>query len=82
LGTLKLARLVDLQEGLDGLSGLRVGILQKLLQGIDLPNLNRLLIMIQPAHLAKNTKGEMNPSVELAERARLLNRSLRDVEPA
>jgi protein arginine kinase len=82
LGTLKLARLVDLQEGLDGLSGLRVGILQKLLKGIDLPNLNRLLIMIQPAHLTKNTNGEMNPSVELVERARLLNRFLRDVEPA
>ena len=74
LGTLKLARLVDLQEGLDGLSGLRVGIFQKLLKGIDLPNLNRLLIMIQPAHLAKNTKGDMNPSAELVGRARLLNR--------
>jgi protein arginine kinase len=82
LGTLKLARLVDLQEGVDGLSGLRVGVNQKILRGIDLPNLNRLLIMIQPAHLAKSSKGEMNPQAELAGRARLLNQMLKDVESA
>lgn len=82
LGTLKFARLVDLQEALDGLSGLRVGVTQKILHGIDLPNLNRLLIMIQPAHLAKNSQGEMNPHAELADRAKLLNRILKDVEPA
>jgi protein-arginine kinase len=73
--------LVDLQEGLDGLSGLRVGVTQKILRGIDLSNLNRLLIMIQPAHLAKNSKGEMNPQTELADRAKWLNRILKDVEP-
>jgi protein arginine kinase len=81
LGTLKFAHLVDLQEGLDGLSGLRVGVTHKILKGIDLPNLNRLLIMIQPAHLAKSYKGKMNPHTELIERAELLNRNLKGVEP-
>jgi protein arginine kinase len=81
LGTLKFARLVNLQEGLDGLSGLRVGVSQKILKGIDLSNLNRLLILIQPAHLAKNAKGDMNKKSELAERARLLNEALKNVEP-
>lgn len=81
LGTLKFARLVNLQEGLDGLSGLRVGVSQKILKGIDLSNLNRLLILIQRAHLAKNAKGDMNKKSELAERARLLNEALKNVEP-
>ena len=81
LGTLKFARLVNLQEGLDGLSGLRVGVSQKILKGIDLSNLNRLLILIQPAHLAKNAKGDMNKKSELTERARLLNEALKNVEP-
>ncbi len=81
LGALKFARLVDLQEGLDGLSGLRLGVTQKILKGIDLSKLNRLLIMIQPAHLAKNSTGEMNPQAELTERAKLLNQVLKEVEP-
>src|SRR5581483_7998623 len=53
LGTLRSAKIVTLQEALDGLSAIRVGVEQKLLTGVDLPKLNSLLILIQPAHLSK-----------------------------
>jgi protein arginine kinase len=80
LGTLKNAKMVSLQESLDGLSALRVGVEQKILTGIDLPKLNSLLILIQPAHLAKIAARELNPEQELMERARLLGMNLKGVE--
>jgi protein arginine kinase len=82
LGTLKNAKIITLQEALDGLSALRVGVEQKILTGIDLPNLNSLLILIQPAHLAKIAARELNPEQEAMERARLLGMNLKSVETA
>jgi protein arginine kinase len=81
LGTLKTSRIMTLQEALDGLSALRVGVERKILKGIDLPSLNRLLILIQPAHLAKVAARELKPEETSMERARLLGTVLRPVEP-
>src|SRR5258708_5812412 len=80
LGTLKNARIVSLQEALDGLSALRVGVEQKILKGIDLPNLNHLLILIQPAHLVKIAARELNPEQDAMERARILGMYLKNAE--
>jgi protein arginine kinase len=80
LGTLKYAKVLTLQEALDGLSALRVGVEQKILKDLDLPILNRLLIFIQPAHLAKIAGKELNPELESVERAKLLGEQLKDVE--
>ncbi len=82
LGTLKNARIVSLQEALDGLSALRVGVEQKILKGIDLPNLNHLLILIQPAHLVKIAARELNPEQDAMERARILGMYLKNAEAA
>jgi len=82
LGTLRTAKLINLQEALDGLSALRVGVEQKILKGIDLPNLNSLLILIQPAHLAKIAARELNPEQEALERARILGMYLKSAEAA
>ena len=82
LGTLKNAKIITLQEALDGLSALRVGVEQKILRGIDLPNLNHLLILIQPAHLAKIAVRELNPEQEAMERARILGLYLKNAEAA
>ncbi len=82
LGTLKNAKIVSLQEALDGLSALRVGVEQKILRGIDLPNLNHLLILIQPAHLAKIAARELSPEQEAMERARILGLYLKSAEAA
>jgi protein arginine kinase len=80
LGTLKNAKILSLQEGLDGLSALRLGVEQKILKGIDLPKLNHLLIFIQPAHLAKVAARELNVEQEAMERARILGMVLKPVE--
>ena len=80
LGTLKNAQLIPVEEALNGLSALRVGVEQKILAGVDLPNLNNLLILIQPAHLAKIAARELRPEDEALERARLLRMVLKPVE--
>jgi protein arginine kinase len=72
LGTLKNAKLMSIKEAMDGLSAIRVGVEHKILSGIDLPKLNHLLILIQPAHLAKIAARELNPEHEAMERARIL----------
>ena len=80
LGTLKNAKILSLQEALDGLSALRVGVEQKILNGIDLPKFNALLILIQPAHLTKIVGHELNPEQENMERARILGIHLKPVQ--
>jgi protein arginine kinase len=80
LGTLRSAKVIGLQEALDGLSAIRVGLAQKVLAGIELPKLNHLLILIQPAHLAKIAARELTPEQEAVERARILGMSLKPVE--
>lgn len=82
LGTLRNAKIINLQEALDGLSALRVGVEQKILKGIDLPKLNSLLILIQPAHLAKIAARELNAEQEALERARILGMYLKSAEAA
>jgi protein arginine kinase len=80
LGTLKNAKIITLQEALDGLSALRVGVERKILTGIDLPNMNQLLILIQPAHLAKIAARELTLESEAMERARILGLYLKSAE--
>ena len=80
LGTLKNAKILSLKEALDGLSALRVGVEQKIVKGIDLPNFNHLLILIQPAHLAKIAAKELKGDLEAMERARILGLTLKGVE--
>lgn len=82
LGTLRNAKIINLQEALDGLSAIRVGVEQKILNGIDLPKLNSLLILIQPAHLAKIAARELNAEQEAMERARILGMYLKSAEAA
>lgn len=82
LGTLRSAKIISLQEALDGLSAIRVGVEQKILTGLDLPKLNSLLILIQPAHLAKIAARELSPEQEAMERARILGMYLKTAEAA
>jgi protein arginine kinase len=82
LGTLKSAKLLSLQEALDGLSALRVWVEWKVLTGLDLQKLNHLLILIQPAHLAKIAARELDAEQEALERARILGLYLKGTEPA
>jgi len=80
LGVLKTARLLSLEEALDSLSTLRIGVEAKLLRGLGFAELNHLLFAVQPAHLAKAVGGELSSDDALTHRATLLRKELQMVE--
>ncbi len=80
LGILKHAKVLSLPEALDAFSAMRVGIQQKLLTGITIPELNRLVLLAQPAHIAKLARKELGAEEEAVERALWLRRSLKNVD--
>lgn len=82
LGVLKTARLLSLEEALDSLSTLRVGIEAKLIRNIGFAGLNHLLFAVQPAHLAKAAGRELDADGAMVQRANLLRRELQTVEAA
>ena len=53
LGTLQNARILTSEECLNGLSAVRFGVQQKVLTGLTIRDLNRILLLSQPAHLQK-----------------------------
>ena len=53
LGTLRHAKLMKVDEGLDLLSLVRLGVLTGILEGITLEQVHGLLLSIQPIHLQK-----------------------------
>jgi len=80
LGVLKTARLLSLEEALDSLSTLRVGIEAKLIRNIGFAELNHLLFAVQPAHLAKAVGRELGADDALIQRANLLRNELQKVD--
>jgi protein arginine kinase len=81
LGVLKAAKLIGLEESLDSLSALRVGVEGQLVRNLGYAELNRLLLGVQSAHLAKSAGKELDPEEQLAHRASYLRNALKDVEP-
>jgi protein arginine kinase len=82
LGILKSAKLMGLEEALDSLSTLRVGVEGQMVQNLGFAELNRLLLGVQIAHLAKAAGKELAPEEQMAQRAAYLRNALRLVEPA
>jgi protein arginine kinase len=80
LGVLRSARLLSLEEALDSLSTLRVGIEAKLIRNIGFAEMNHLLFSVQPAHLAKTAGRELNADEALVHRANLLRNALQGVD--
>lgn len=72
LGTLQSARILSSEECLNGLSSVRFGVQQGLLTDLDLPVLNRLLLLTQPAHLQRLRGQPMEPAERDALRASLV----------
>jgi protein arginine kinase len=71
-GILAAARLMTAQEALERLSELRLGIALGLVQGIAMPQVDRLLLEIQPAHLQVAVGRSMSGEERDLERARRL----------
>ena len=80
LGVLKTARLLSLEEALDSLSTLRIGVESKLIQNLGFDDLNHLLYTVHPAHLAKAAGKSLNEEEAMVQRAQLLRKGLQGVE--
>ncbi|MEE1280636.1 MAG: protein arginine kinase [Acutalibacteraceae bacterium] len=79
LGTLKYARLVDNGECLSLLSSVRMGVSEKIIEGITLDGINALMTETQPATLTKNADKELTEQQRDKERASLLRNRLKNL---
>lgn len=75
-GILRSARSVSSDEAIAHLSAVRLGVCLKIIQNLDLPAVNRLLILTQPGHVQARVGRELNPEERDMERAKLLRESL------
>ncbi len=76
LGILRTAQTISSEETMHLLSSVRMGVSLGLIEGVDIPQLNRLYIQIQPAHLQKMAGVELDSTDRDIERARYLRRHL------
>lgn len=76
-GILASARLMTAQEALERLSELRLGIALGLVKGIDMQEVDHLLLEVQPAHLQAAVGRSMNGEERDLERAKRLRNELR-----
>lgn len=79
LGTLKYAKLVDNKECLSMLSSIRMGVSEKIIEGITLDEINALMTETQPATLTKNADKELTAQQRDKERANILRHSLKNL---
>jgi protein arginine kinase len=78
LGILRSCRLLSLDEAIKFLARVRLGVALGRIDGIPLALVNRLLLEVQPAHLARATGGSVgNGRDDRAQRAELVRGSLR-----
>ena len=76
LGTLERAQILTSEEALGGLSAVRFGIHAGLLEGFDPLDVNRALLLSQPAHLQRYTRQTLDPEERDQRRAQLLRELL------
>jgi protein arginine kinase len=77
-GLLRFARTLSFDELMNLLSGVRLGISLKLLPGLRVYTLNRIMIFSQAAHLEQSAARELSPAESDAHRAALVRRILAD----
>ncbi|MDD4202520.1 MAG: protein arginine kinase [Candidatus Omnitrophica bacterium] len=80
LGTLKSARIITSNETITLLSVIRMGVNLGIIKGLDLRTVNELFILLQPAHLQKMEKRNLNPEERDRKRAELIREKLKKVE--
>jgi protein arginine kinase len=72
LGALTHARLMRTEEAMQHLSLLRLGVLSGVVAHIDQVNVNRLMLLVQPAHIQKVAGRELDQDQRRAARAEML----------
>lgn len=78
LGLLQNARLISSEESLKLMSDVRLGLIMGLIQGMELEELNELMLMIQPAYLQKIYGVQLKPDERDQKRAELIRRKLKE----
>jgi protein arginine kinase len=76
LGALTHARLMTTEEAMQHLSMLRLGVLLGVVTHIDQVNVNRMMLLVQPAHVQKVAGRELDQDQRRAARAELLRTRL------
>jgi protein arginine kinase len=76
LGTLERAQILTSEEALGCLSAVRFGIEENLLDGFEIPAVNRALLLSQPGHLQRHSKELLKPDERDQRRAQLLREVL------
>ena len=78
LGALRNARLMKAEEAMEHLSQVRLGVVSGVLEstGLTAPEVQQLLLFVQPGHLQKARHRSMDQAERRLERARLLREAL------
>jgi len=76
LGVLTHARRIASDEAMSKLSEVRLGLALGLMGGLDLGSINRLLLLVQPAHLQHGVGRPLEPGERKSARAALLRQAL------
>ncbi|MFN0131504.1 MAG: ATP--guanido phosphotransferase [Phycisphaerales bacterium] len=76
LGVLGRARLMTTEEAMRQLSLVRLGVVCGLIAGLDLPTVNRLMLLVQPAHLQRAVGTDLDQERRRSARATLLREHL------
>ncbi len=77
LGILTGCRMLGFEEALDLLSAVRLGVETGVIERIEKPVLNELLLLVQPAHLQVFTGKSMKAEEQMAWRAELIRKRLK-----
>lgn len=81
-GLLRYARSLAFDEMMNLLSGVRLGLSLKLLSGLSVYVLNRIMIFAQNAHLEEASEGTLTPSELDIQRARYVREALVEANPS
>jgi protein arginine kinase len=76
LGVLERAQILSSEEALGCLSALRFGAEEELLEGFEVADINRALLLSQPGHLQRHTREKLQPEERDQRRAQLLREVL------
>ena len=76
LATLRSARVLSTDEGMQHLSAVRLGLVTGVLGGLDLKRINELFVLTQPAHIQKLAGRIFDPAGRDEARARFVRDSL------
>ena len=75
-GILRTAQTISSEETMHLLSSVRMGVNLGLIEDLEIPTINELIIQTQPAHLQKLTGTELDTADRNIERARFLRHQL------